>query len=1071
VIDGCFDERTVMALARGDLVGAPHAQAIAHLDGCDACRDLLATALLAEDADGAADDNAAAVALGATVDGRAVAHDVTVAAGPRVRRPSASTAVRDPSGYRLGPELARGGMGRVLIAEDLRLGREVAVKQLLDDSPALRQRFEREIRITATLQHPGIVPVYQAGTAEDGAPFYAMRRIHGRSFDVVIAEATTVAARLALLPRFLVAAEAIAYAHARRVIHRDLKPHNILIGEFGEVVVVDWGLAKRLDAADDDAAPLAPLAPARSTAVASALTQAGAVMGTPAYMAPEQASGDPADSRSDVFALGAVLYHLLSGGPPYAGTGRTLEDIVAGRIVPLAQRTPDVPADLSAIVTRAMAIDPVARYADAGALVADVQTFLAGKLVSAHDYSLAELVRRRVRAWRWQIAVTTIALIALVTTIAWWRIEAQRRRAVVAERATAHALVRTHDALGEVLAVRAAAALATGAVAEAEVLATASLAEVDSPDARGVLAATTIEPHPRRGQRVDLPGCEAVLTATTTTAVCNAAAGVELWQLAPPIRRWRQPFTASEAMTIGDDAVVLVIGGTRLVIVDAATGQERRRHESGRMLELVRPALADRLWFHDNITPFALDLTTGHVTQNGRACGADRMEAMAVGPRLRVAACRDGRVMVARDDGDFVVAGTSALVGPSEVASVLALSPDGARLALGGIRGTLQVIELAPWRPRPARSTRDGRITQVLFVGDQVAVLGEHGAGALWPIDGDRIGLRIPAAANRELRLVGDSLVATGAGWWRWQLDDDDRLRGWRHPLGVTGLAVAPRTGVVAAGHPDGSVEVVTATGSTTLAITPGPAKDVAFDDRGEVLAVAVAAVPGLRVFAAPAWTPLPAPLDSAGTRQIAFLGDGSARAFLYAAQALRWRDGVATVAPGPYVSDVRRVRGRDGLVAIDVAGELLELTSTAVTRLGHDDGGSSIAALPDGRLAVGHAGGVRVLAGGSEVAWLPTDGVRVIDIDVSPDGRWLVAGCVDGAIRVWSTVGWRLTGVLRGHQQRVSAVAFGDDGVLWSGAWDGQVRAWDLGPLDRDVAALRADAEARWALPLAMVR
>jgi tetratricopeptide (TPR) repeat protein len=320
--------------------------------------------------------------------------------------------------YRPEREIARGGMGRIVAAEDQRLGRAVALKELIDPGPEQRGRFQREALITARLQHPGIVPVYEAGRWPSGEPFFAMKLVSGRPLDRVIAETRTLADRLALLPRIAAAADAIAYAHSQRVIHRDLKPANILIGEFGETVVIDWGLAKSLDDADgpESLRPVARPRPAASRPAepsASTLTVAGAVMGTPAYMAPEQARGEPVDQRADVFALGAMLYHLLAGAPPY--NARTATEVIAaaaiGKVRPLADREPGAPMDLVAIVERAMAAGPSERYADAGELATELRRFLTGQLVSAHRYTAGERVARFVRRHR---AAVTIAVCAAI---------------------------------------------------------------------------------------------------------------------------------------------------------------------------------------------------------------------------------------------------------------------------------------------------------------------------------------------------------------------------------------------------------------------------------------------------------------------------------------------------------------------------------------------------------------------------------------------------------------------------------------------------------------------------------
>ena len=321
--------------------------------------------------------------------------------------------------YRADREIARGGMGRIMAAEDQRLGRPVALKELLEPAPEQLGRFQREALITARLQHPGIVPVYEAGRWPSGEPFFAMKLVSGRPLDQVIGDVATLADRLALLPRVAAATDAIAYAHSQRVIHRDLKPANILIGEFGETVVIDWGLAKSLDDAEGLEADhrvtraAKPVTSVKRTTDhgSSTLTIAGAVMGTPAYMAPEQARGAPVDQRADVFALGAMLYHLLAGVPPY--NARTATDVIAaaaaGKVVPLTEVERGAPADLVAIVHRAMAPLPFDRYADAGELATELRRFLTGQLVSAHRYTAGQRIGRFVRRHRAAVVIAGLA--------------------------------------------------------------------------------------------------------------------------------------------------------------------------------------------------------------------------------------------------------------------------------------------------------------------------------------------------------------------------------------------------------------------------------------------------------------------------------------------------------------------------------------------------------------------------------------------------------------------------------------------------------------------------------------
>ena len=179
----------------------------------------------------------------------------------------------DPEHYLIGPELARGGMGRIHAARDRRLGRDVVIKELLVESEELAKRFEREARITARLQHPSIVSVHEAGRWPNGKPFYAMKLVTGRSLWDAIKQTEQ---RISLLPNVLAVADAMAYAHAQRVIHRDLKPNNIILGEFGETIVIDWGIAKSLDDAEMPSTPLAaPGDVGGQTAVGAVLVYGG----------------------------------------------------------------------------------------------------------------------------------------------------------------------------------------------------------------------------------------------------------------------------------------------------------------------------------------------------------------------------------------------------------------------------------------------------------------------------------------------------------------------------------------------------------------------------------------------------------------------------------------------------------------------------------------------------------------------------------------------------------------------------------------------------------------------------
>jgi serine/threonine protein kinase len=293
--------------------------------------------------------------------------------------------------YEVRGEIARGGMGVVYAAHDRDLGRDVAVKVIAPEhaDPDVASRLLREARIIARLEHPGIVPVHDVGTLPDGRVYYAMKLVSGKRLDDIAREGRPLRERLRL---FLRLCEPVAFAHAHGVIHRDLKPENVMVGPFGEVLVMDWGVAKQRGEAE--LTPGAPAGAGSAAAAAAGDTAHGTVLGTPAYMAPEQARGevDRVDARADVHALGGVLHFLLTGRAP----GRSPADpsavtrTWAGRPAPngggrpFAEAPRDVPAALQAVCRKALAPDPAGRYGRVEDLAADVSRFLEGEPVGAY---------------------------------------------------------------------------------------------------------------------------------------------------------------------------------------------------------------------------------------------------------------------------------------------------------------------------------------------------------------------------------------------------------------------------------------------------------------------------------------------------------------------------------------------------------------------------------------------------------------------------------------------------------------------------------------------------------------
>jgi len=300
--------------------------------------------------------------------------------------------------YRVIDLIGRGGMGAVYLAEDRELDRQVAVKVLSVAGPVgdLHERLRQEARILGRLEHPGIVPVHDVGTLADGRLYYVMKRVRGTRLDEHVRAERPLTERLRIFERIC---ETVAFAHAHGVVHRDLKPENVMVGEFGEVLVLDWGVAKVIGAASGPEVRTL----GRPAGDRGPDTGHGTVLGTPGYMAPEQARGEAnsVDERADVFALGAILGFLLTRNPPRGAPAE------AGSVTP-------VPRPLRAVREKAQAEDPAGRYQSVQALAADVARFRDGRAVGAYPENVLERLGRVGRTYRVAILLVVAYLLMRV---------------------------------------------------------------------------------------------------------------------------------------------------------------------------------------------------------------------------------------------------------------------------------------------------------------------------------------------------------------------------------------------------------------------------------------------------------------------------------------------------------------------------------------------------------------------------------------------------------------------------------------------------------------------------------
>ncbi|MCO4772127.1 MAG: protein kinase [Deltaproteobacteria bacterium] len=915
--------------------------------------------------------------------------------------------------------LGVGGMGRVFVARDLLLERDVALKECRPDAPAHgRARLQREARITARLEHPGILPVYDAGRADDGSTWYVMRLVRGETLAERIDE-QPLNERLRALRPMLSSCQAMAYAHSRSIAHRDLKPENILVGAFGETQVADWGLAIPLE---------------------DGVAVEGGAVGTAGYMSPEQQRGEPATPRSDVWSLGAMLFEIATGqrakgSPPGSVTGAA------------ALENSGCPPALAGIVRKATATRPEDRYDDGADLAEDLARFLDGRRVAAHDYSAAELLGRLVRLWRAPIAVGFVAAVLLAAAIAigWTQAASERRQA------EAH--------LASALSEQALAEEADDELDHAEALAREALSWAESPAARGLLARNVHRPRPLlTDSHPGAAGCDQALLLDEGwicrkggTLEARSAEGAPLWR-----REFDQEFDLS---SVPGGLYVGILNGPMLQL-DPRSGADLDRWSY--------PTFADGVVVREDGQFSAawrgqllgLNRPSGDSTRLPWCESAGNVAAAAFAPKRLLVVCADSRFgyfdpETPPEELTETFPDVEAIEG---MVAALHLRDD--VFAVVRTTGHVALVDFGARVRLSTHQVADHSLTSAVWAPDResLVVRTERGEVYVWRL-GTGDALRLPLDHTRDVRFADDgSLRLLGPELQRWTLPPPGpSSRHWQ-PGGVTALDLVH--GAVVAARGTGRVTVWSPGERSVVghAVFGGVIKDVAVEPGGRTV-VAVASVP--EPFAAKrldltSGTVVDievggsfrrvAHIDGYGVAGLSYGPTGVLRVLARETASPSWGEEphFDLAAAGPFVA----LRALSGRMTVADGSE------GVVTPIWQEDlpGRGPVAITTSGRSATTLDEGIQWFSpAGQPLGVLGVDRPGATALAFSPDGSRLAAGDLEGAVRIWRLEDGTLLAEHQAHSGRVSSVRFLGDGELFSAGWDGAVLRWGLADLERD--------------------
>jgi len=904
-------------------------------------------------------------------------------------------------------------MGEVRLARDTVLDRDVAIKtpRFAADDRALLA----EARVTARLEHPGILPIYDAGRLPDGAAYYATRVFSGRSLAEALDEARDLPSRLRLMRHLLTVAQALAYAHAAGVMHRDLKPANVMIGAYGDTVVADWGLA---------------------TPIAGAVSNRS---GTPGFIAPEAQVEGPIDARVDVYALGAMLHLLVCGAMP--GEAPTIES---------------PPPELVAIAVAATAPRDQ-RYASMSELATDLEAWLDGRRVTVHAYSAAELARRLVQRWRAPLTVAALSfvLIAGAITAGWWRTLVERDRALLAEADATRARNLAQAHLAEALVGEARLAADDDRRTEAEALAVQALQLGPSPEARGVLARFGGRERPIAIQHGAMPNClGAAVSANGELAACQQAGTVQLIDVrgTPTVMRTLSSRATTAIVAADGKTVFAYVPDDALVAWGASDVPGITRIGTPAIVTFGRGARSQD-------ASFVLSGRVGFVRSD--AAGLPQMEMYpacltpsaitAISPTEVVVACIGGELLRVGPGHPPTLLTRLVPAGPSAVSSAAG------RIAAGTMDGEVVLLDHAGHVERRFHLGRSA--VRILALHERyVAAVLEEGTLAVVDSRTGAMVLRVYAPQSDLAWLPGTAtLRVVGAEVTDWQLPDAIEPHRITLQEGVSALAVDPAGAWVLAGTGDANLRGFRLADGAPLAVQPAPpfnvVKDLSPSPDGAYVAVAVAASVAQSVLRVADWS-VAGTWHDHGLRRASYVGE-TLISVAYAHQVLvseragdAWQTRVALDADA-WDADASASHA----AVLTTSGEVWQVDPSGATRLFATIAGTrAVATLGEDIVTVGPDGARRVRSDGVISSPWPLLGDPV-EVVAAHHLRWVAVGMIEGPVQILDATTGATLAVLRGHTGRVALVRLtSDDAWLVTGSWDHDLRVWYTADLELPV-------------------